>query len=81
MSALNKLRWRCRRGTLELDLMLTRYLEKRYMKANKEEQETFLRLLELEESELMGYLMGEQIPDAVEFVGLVAEIRALPSDQ
>lgn len=80
MIDLNRLRWRCRRGTLELDLMLTRYLVKRYQLADDNERQTFLRLLELEDSELMSYLMGEQVPMAIELAGLVAEIRSLPSD-
>jgi len=80
MTAPNKLRWRCRRGTLELDLMLMRYLEHRYMTADELERQTFLRILELEDSELMSYLMGECVPAAKEIAGLVATIRSLPAE-
>ncbi|MGY6275408.1 FAD assembly factor SdhE [Methylomonas sp. MgM2] len=76
----NKLRWRCRRGTLELDLMLTRYLDQRFPIANETERQGFLDLLELEDSELMAYLMGERAPLSTEIAGLVAEIRKLPVD-
>lgn len=77
MSELNKLRWRCRRGTLELDLMLVRYLESRYLAADSREQQTFLCLLELEDSKLIRYLMGEVVPENPDFLGLVAQIRTL----
>jgi len=77
MSDLKKLRWRCRRGTLELDLMLTRYVEHGYPSASKTEQQSFLRLLELEDSELMNYLIGGQIPGDVALSSLVAAIRRL----
>jgi len=78
--SINKLRWRCRRGTLELDLLLIRYLENRYLTADNLEQQAFLQLLELEDSELMRYLMGELVPERVELTGIVAAIRALPAD-
>ncbi|MBD9355666.1 FAD assembly factor SdhE [Methylomonas albis] len=75
---INKLRWRCRRGTLELDLMLLRYLENRYLAAEPTEQQEFLLLLELEDTELMRYLMGEQLPEFESLTKLVLAIRALP---
>lgn len=75
---INKLRWRCRRGTLELDLMLLRYLENCYLAAELSEQQTFLRMLELEDTELMRYLMGEQLPNDESLKNLVLAIRALP---
>ena len=79
MNDLNKLRWRCRRGTLELDLMLTRYLERCFIEADPTEQTAFLQLLTLEDSELMHYLMGEQLPQDVALQGLIYRIRALPA--
>lgn len=76
---INKLRWRCRRGTLELDLILLRYLENRYLTADDQEQQTFLQLLDLEDSDLLRYLMGEQSPAAGNLAELVALMRALPA--
>lgn len=76
---INKLRWRCRRGTLELDLILLRYLENRYLTAGSTEQQIFLQLLDLEDSDLMRYLMGEQSPADANLAELVALIRALPA--
>lgn len=58
MSAQDALRWRCRRGTRELDLMLMRYLENRYRQAPEHEQEAFRNLLELPDPELSGLLFG-----------------------
>jgi antitoxin CptB len=79
MSELNKLRWRCRRGTLELDILLIRYLEISYLAANPTEQQAFLKLLESEDTELMRYLMGESPPNSPDLVGLVEKIRSLPA--
>ncbi len=76
---MNKLRWRCRRGTLELDLLLCRYLDLRHPMADMSEQQVFLDLLALEDTDLMRYLMGEQRPGHPELAALVELIRGLPA--
>ncbi|AEG00548.1 succinate dehydrogenase assembly factor 2 [Methylomonas methanica] len=81
MSELNKLRWRCRRGTLELDLMLTRYLENGFLSAKPEEQQAFLQLLDCEDTDLMHFLMGEGVPTHSALAALVGKIRILPVRQ
>jgi antitoxin CptB len=43
---LGKLRWRCRRGMKELDVLLARYVDERFCSASNAEQEAFRRLLE-----------------------------------
>ncbi len=45
MKSLAKLKWRCRRGTKELDYLLEAYLEQHYQDANKKEQNLFIELL------------------------------------
>lgn len=79
MSELNKLRWRCRRGTLELDLMLLRYLEQCYQTADEPERQAFIALLGLEDTQLLHYLMGEARPEQAALVLLVNKICALTS--
>ena len=59
MHQLARLRWQCRRGTKELDLLLQRYLDSGYLIADDEEKALFVELLELEDDELVGVLMGE----------------------
>lgn len=76
---MNKLRWRCRRGTLELDLMLIRYLDSRYSSANPSEQQAFLELLGLEDTDLMRYLMGEARANQPVLSALIEVIRTLPA--
>lgn len=53
MDELAKLRWQCRRGTRELDLLLTNYLETSYINASPADQRRFLDILDLEDSVLM----------------------------
>lgn len=77
MEAINKLKWRCRRGTLELDIMLLRYLDQRYPRADRDEQAAFLQLLALEDSELLHHLMGNTLPESETLAKLVRKIRTL----
>ena len=53
MDELAKLRWQCRRGTRELDLLLTHYLEIHYPSADEEEKARFIGLLQLDDTELL----------------------------
>lgn len=73
-----RLRWRCRRGMKELDLLLVRWLDRRYGAASASERATFARLLDAQDPELVAWLLkGEPAPDAA-LQGLVDELLALP---
>ena len=70
--------WRCRRGTRELDLLLSRYLEQAYAAAPSDEQARFVALLERRDSELQALFFGGANRD--ESLGdLPARILALAS--
>jgi antitoxin CptB len=57
-----KLRWRCRRGMKELDILLTRYVDERYGAASAEEQQAFQRLLETQDPVIYAYCLGQEPP-------------------
>ena len=57
-----KLRWRCRRGMKELDILLTRYVDERYGTASAEEQQAFQRLLEAQDPLIYAYCLGQERP-------------------
>lgn len=59
LSDANKLRWRCRRGTLELDAILLRYLNRRYAAADPAEKKAFAELLALEDDRLIQLLLND----------------------
>lgn len=74
-----RLRWRCRRGMRELDLLLTRYLEREWAQASEAERGVFLQLLDSEDDRLWRWFLGnETAPDAA-LVALVQHIRTLPA--
>ncbi|MBB6091793.1 antitoxin CptB [Povalibacter uvarum] len=61
-ASIARLRWRCRRGMRELDVVLQRYLETRYTTAPLAEQQAFEQLLDEQDPQLLAYLMGRERP-------------------
>jgi antitoxin CptB len=59
---LGRLRWRCRRGMKELDLLLTRYVEEEYGRASPAVRRAFLELLEAPDPVIYAYCMGQAHP-------------------
>jgi len=58
----DRLRWRCRRGMLENDLILARFLDARGAAITDEEVVALDRLLDLSDNELWELLAGRQEP-------------------
>ena len=75
MESFEKLKWHCRRGTKELDYLLEAYLEKYYQQANNMEQNLFIELLALPDTQLIFYLLGNQQPRSEGLSCLVKKIR------
>jgi antitoxin CptB len=72
-----RLRWHCRRGMRELDILLTRYLDERYGAAPAEEQEAFRHLLESHDPLIFAYCVGSERPPE-HLVDLIERITADP---
>lgn len=75
-AALNRLRWQCRRGMLELDLLLTAYFDARGASWSLAEREQFARLLDYDDTELWALLNGQTQSGDVGEQGLVERVRA-----
>lgn len=74
---LAKLRWRCRRGTKELDTLTTRYLEHFYPNASQGEQCAFASLLELQDPDLHSILTIVSTSRDPLIVAIVAKIHSI----
>ena len=71
---LGRLRWRCRRGTRELDTVLDRWLGRHYAQADATLREDFAALLDTPDPDLWNWLIGQEPADA-RFARIVDEIR------
>jgi len=74
---IGKLRWRCRRGMKELDLLTLGYLERHYPTASADEQQAFAALLELQDPLLMSYMVGRETPADATTARVVGVMRML----
>jgi len=61
--ALSKLRWRCRRGLLENDLLIERYFA-RPAAISEADARGLYALMELADNDLLDLFLGRQKPDA-----------------
>lgn len=73
-----RLRWRCRRGMRELDVLLGSWLERRWLDADTARRDAFAALLDCEDDEIWDWLTGHEPPrerdPALE--ALIRELRA-----
>ena len=54
-------RWRCRRGMLELDIVLQRFIDNDYKKLSTQQLQQFERLLDLPDQDLWSLITGRQV--------------------
>lgn len=75
-----RLRWRARRGLLENDLIVTRFLDAHEDTLTDEEVDAFSRLMDLADNELMDLLLARKEPtgdaDLPHVHALLARMRA-----
>jgi antitoxin CptB len=79
MSELSRLRWLCRRGMKELDVVMTLYLDARYEIASEVEKESFKHLLDMQDPDLYALLLGQEISPNNDIQSLVVTLRTLKS--
>lgn len=70
-----RLKWHCRRGMRELDLLLEGFLTDRYETLSAAEQAGFERLLDCRNEDLMAWLIDGDSPQDEQLAGIVNQIR------
>ena len=73
---LNRITWRCRRGMLENDLVLARFLEARGVSLTEDEVTMLDRLLDLTDNDLWDLIAGRQEPQDQDVVPVLLQLRA-----
>ncbi len=72
---LERLRWQCRRGLLELDLLFEAFLDKRYSSLSDADKEAFNQLLEHQDQTLQEWLLGKTSPENEAMQRMVRLVR------
>ena len=79
MSDMSRLRWRCRRGTKELDIVMNRYLKDLYPTASATEQASFDALLNVEDPQIFDMLMDKTTSDDAEQQAMIEILKGIMS--
>lgn len=73
---LKRLQWECRRGMLELDVLLKPFLDEAYPQLDGEDQARFRKLLKCEDPDLFSWFMAYSTPDDADHQRMVRMILA-----
>ncbi len=72
---IKRLRWRCRRGTRELDALLGGWLDRHGADMDSETMQAFDALLDQQDPELWDWFMGHAEPPRDDWRVIVTDIR------
>ncbi len=77
MSELSRLRWRCRRGIKEMDLILQGCLEQNYPTLSAQQKTLFDQILDETDLDILDWILGRAQPDNAEYEELIQLFRQL----
>ena len=72
---IKRLSWQCRRGMLETDIPLQRFLKEGYAALDASDRAVFKRLLQEDDPQLYAWFIGESVPASPDFQRLIQLIR------
>lgn len=75
MNKLSRLRWRCRRGIKEMDMVLQRFLEHDYALLDDRQKLLFDRMLDETDLDLLDWLLGRSRPRNSDYEELLQRFR------
>ena len=76
MKSIERIRWRARRGMLELDILLEKFIGGYYTHLDKGDMRVFEELLDMPDNELWDMIAGKQETMNPEHRALLEKIRA-----
>jgi succinate dehydrogenase flavin-adding protein (antitoxin of CptAB toxin-antitoxin module) len=76
MADFDRIRWRCRRGLLELDLILKRFLDNHFDRLDARQRDLFNQLLDESDNDLLDWALGRGGPYDPRYRPLVELLRA-----
>jgi antitoxin CptB len=72
-----ELKWRCRRGMLELDILLNSYLDKHYHSMSQQQGDIFSEVLDYPDQVLFDLLLGNMQSSDAAVNRLITEIQCI----
>ena len=77
MAEIDRIRWRCRRGLLELDLVLAAFVRDEMERLPAADVALFGRLLDASDNDLWDWVSARSEPADPRLAGLVRRLRAV----
>ncbi|HHJ36701.1 MAG TPA: succinate dehydrogenase assembly factor 2 [Gammaproteobacteria bacterium] len=75
-----KFRWQCRRGMLELDLLLNNFVDKEVATLTQQQKQSFEQLLSYPDQTLLDLLLGNAVSSDPSVAALIQKIRSVSLD-
>ncbi|GIU22684.1 hypothetical protein TUM4433_03990 [Shewanella schlegeliana] len=76
---ISRVKWACRRGMLELDVLFQPFVEAHYESMSLEDKTVFVKLLECEDPELFAWFMGHEVCPNPAFAEMIIKVRGRPA--
>ena len=73
---ISKVRWQCRKGIREIDILLSKYMEEIYQDLVDEQQEIFIEFIQQDTYEILDILVNDKSFDT-KFTNLVDALKSL----
>ncbi|KLT73305.1 TPR repeat region [Neisseria arctica] len=70
-----RIRFQTRRGLLELDILLGRFMEKEFQHLGDDELAVFVEILDLPDQEFLALVNRKETTDQLHFIPLLEKIR------
>tara|TARA_B100000929_G_C15190434_1_gene312071 strand:+ start:252 stop:482 length:231 start_codon:yes stop_codon:yes gene_type:complete len=72
----SKLKWKCRKGVRELDILLSKYIETSYDLLSSKEKDIFVEFIEKDTYEILDILMNKKNVNN-KFLNIVEALKSL----
>lgn len=72
---LPRLAWACRRGMLELDVLLGNFLSEVYPSLHENDKKAFIQLLGCQDPDVFNWLMGSEVSDDPVLAAISLKVR------
>ena len=72
----SQVKWKCRKGLRELDILLSRYFEEKYSNLTDKEKLVFLEFIELDTYEILDMLTNKSSND-IKYKNILLALKSL----
>ncbi|MBM6551395.1 succinate dehydrogenase assembly factor 2 [Marinomonas ostreistagni] len=66
-----RLKWQCRRGMLELDVLFEPFLDDVFLSLDEADKQRFYKLIECEDQEIFPWFMQKEVPEDPDLARIV----------